>query len=206
MLALILTDRSWLAAIGTALKVYAFTPLAGEGRWRTIGVALAVNAATFVIAPGLWLRYVGLFGTISGRLAYRSNQGFSAFYFPALLAVTVVALGLLALRDRRTAGWLAVPALWPSSQLHYSMMALPVMSPLLAFFLAIPVFRLPPEIIIVEAVPAVASPNRDRLSRSPALENRSGRDGQGRSRLMPPHAPLAKEATPPRQGPPPTNA
>ena len=158
VLALILTDRSWLAAIGTALKVYAFVPLAGEGRWRTIGVALAVNAATVVIAPGLWLRYVGLFGTISGRLAYESNQGFSAFYFPALLAVTVVALGLLALRDRRTAGWLAVPALWPSSQLHYSMMALPVMSPLLAFFLAIPVFRLPPEIIIVEAVRRLLAP------------------------------------------------
>ena len=158
VLALILTDRSWLAAIGTALKVYAFVPLAGEGRWRTIGVALAVNAATVVIAPGLWLRYVGLFGTISSRLAYESNQGFSAFYFPALLAVTVVALGLLALRDRRTAGWLAVPALWPSSQLHYSMMALPVMSPLLAFFLAIPVFRLPPEIIIVEAVRRLLAP------------------------------------------------
>ena len=64
--------------------------------------------------------------------------------------LTIVALGLLALRDRRAAGWLAVPALWPASQLHYSTMALPVMSPLLAFFLAIPILRLPPEIILVE--------------------------------------------------------
>jgi hypothetical protein len=31
-------------------------------------------------------------------------------------------------------------------------MALPVMSPLLAIFLAIPLFHLPPEIIIVEVV------------------------------------------------------
>ncbi|HZL32534.1 MAG TPA: hypothetical protein VFC81_00990 [Verrucomicrobiae bacterium] len=150
VLALILADRSWLAAIATGLKVYAFIPLAGEGRWRAIGVAVVFNAATIVIAPGLWLRYIDLFGTISGRLEYESIQGFSAFYFPALLVLTIVALGLLALRDRRAAGWLAVPALWPASQLHYSTMALPVMSPLLAFFLAIPILRLPPEIILVE--------------------------------------------------------
>jgi len=150
VLALILADRSWLAAVATALKVYAFIPLAGEGRWRAIGLAIAFNAATIVIAPGLWARYIDLFWTISSRLEYESNQGFSAFYFPGLLALTVVALVLLALRDRRAAGWLAVPAVWPSSQLHYSTMALPVMSPLLAFFLAIPIGRLPPAIIIVE--------------------------------------------------------
>ena len=150
VLALVLADRSWLAAIATGLKVYAFIPLAGEGRWRAIGVAIVFNAATIVIAPGLWLRYVDLFGTISGRLEYESIQGFSAFYFPALMVLTIVALALLALRDRRAAGWLAVPALWPASQLHYSTMALPVMTPLLAFFLAIPILRLPPEIILVE--------------------------------------------------------
>lgn len=150
VLALVLADRSWLAAIATGLKVYAFIPLAGEGRWRAIGVAILFNAATIVIAPGLWLRYIDLFGTISGRLEYESIQGFSAFYFPALMVLTIVALALLALRDRRAAGWLAVPALWPASQLHYSTMALPVMTPLLAFFLAIPILRLPPEIILVE--------------------------------------------------------
>jgi len=159
VLALILADRSWLAAVATALKVYAFIPLAGEGRWRAIGVAVAFNAATIVIAPGLWIRYINLFGTISSRLEYESIEGFSAFYFPALLALTVVAVALLALRDRRAAGWLAVPAIWPASQLHYSTMALPVMSPLLAFFLAIPILRLPPEIIIVEVVRRLLAPS-----------------------------------------------
>jgi hypothetical protein len=159
VLALILADRSWLAAVATALKVYAFIPLAGEGRWRAIGVAVAFNAATIVIAPGLWIRYINLFGTISSRLEYESIEGFSAFYFPVLLALTVVALALLALRDRRAAGWLAVPAIWPASQLHYSTMALPVMSPLLAFFLAIPILRLPPEIIIVEVVRRLLAPS-----------------------------------------------
>ena len=82
VLALILADRSWLAAVATALKVYAFIPLAGEGRWRAIGAALAFNAATIVIAPGLWIRYIGLFGTISNRLQYESIEGFSAFFSP----------------------------------------------------------------------------------------------------------------------------
>ena len=150
VLALILADRSWLAAVGTALKVYAFIPLTGEGRWRAIGLAIVLNASTILIAPGLWARYIDRFGTISTRLAYESIQGFSAFYVPGLLAVTLVALVLLALRDRRAAGWLAVPAVWPASQLHYSTMALPVMSPLLAFFLAIPSLRLPPVVIIIE--------------------------------------------------------
>lgn len=158
VLALILANSSWLAAIGTALKVYAFIPLAGEGRWRAIAVAIGVNALTILIAPGLWLAYLQQFAAISSRLEFESIQGFSAFYFPALLAVTVVALGLLALRDRAAAGWLAVPGLWPASQLHYSTMALPAMSPVLAFFLAIPILRLPPEIILVEVVRRLVTP------------------------------------------------
>jgi hypothetical protein len=152
VLALLLTGRSWLAAIAAGLKVYAFIPLAGESRWRSIGRAVALYALTVLIAPSLWVRYVAQFGAISSRLASESILGFSAFYVPDLLAVTVIALALLALRDRRAAGWLAVPAIWPASQLHYSTMALPVMSPLLAIFLAIPLFHLPPEIIIVEVV------------------------------------------------------
>lgn len=158
VLALLLADRSWLAAIATALKVYAFIPLAGEGRWRTIGLAVLVNAATILIAPRLWLNYLAQFGSISARLEFESIQGFSAFYYPALLVVTLVALVLLALRDRPAAGWLAVPAVWPASQLHYSTMALPVMTPLLAFFLAIPILRLPPEIILVDIVRRLVAP------------------------------------------------
>ena len=42
-------------------------------------------------------------------------------------------------------------------------MALPVMSPLLAVFLAVPILRLPPEIIIVEMVRRLIAPVRDGL-------------------------------------------
>ena len=37
--------------------MYAFVPLFGETRWRQIGVAVLFNAATILIAPGLWLDY-----------------------------------------------------------------------------------------------------------------------------------------------------
>jgi hypothetical protein len=51
-----------------------------------------------------------------------------------------------------------VPAIWPASQLHYSTMALPVMSPLLAVFLAVPLLRLPPQVIILEVVRRLIAP------------------------------------------------
>jgi hypothetical protein len=156
VLALLVANRSVASALATGLKVYAFIPLLGERRWRQIGIAVAFNAATILVAPSLWLDYIRRFGEISRQLEYDSIQGGSAFYFPALLAVTVVALVILALRDRRAAGWLAVPAVWPASQFHYSTMALPVMSPLLAVLLAVPylredpTLRLAPVVIILE--------------------------------------------------------
>jgi len=158
VLALLVANHSVASAVATALKVYAFIPLFGEARWRQIAVAVAVNAATLIVAPGLWLDYFGQFGAISSRLEYESIQGLSAFYFPILLAVTVVALLILALRDRRAAGWLAAPAVWPSSQFHYSTMALPVMSPLLAVLLSIPHLRLPPIVIILEVARRLIQP------------------------------------------------
>jgi hypothetical protein len=158
VLALLLGERSLLSAVATALKVYAFIPLAGEGRWREIGVAVAINAATIAIAPDLWRRYLEQFGEISARIASQSLHGLSAFYFPALLAVTLAALAILALRDRRAAGWLAVPAVWPASQFHYSTMALPVMSPLMAVLLAYPMLRLPPVVIVLEVVRRLLAP------------------------------------------------
>jgi hypothetical protein len=158
VLALLVANHAAASAVATALKVYAFIPLFGESRWRQIAVAVAINAATIAIAPGLWLDYLRQFGSISTRLESESLQGLSAFYFPALLAVTVLALVILALRDRRAAGWLAVPAVWPSSQFHYSTMALPVMSPLMAVLLAVPMLRQPPVVIVLEVARRLVAP------------------------------------------------
>jgi hypothetical protein len=158
VLALLVANRPVASALATALKVYAFIPLLGEGRWRQVAIAVAFNAATVLIAPRLWLDYLQQFGSISNRLEYESLQGLSAFYFPFLLAATVAALLILAVRDRRAAGWLAVPAVWPSSQFHYSTMALPVMSPFLAVFLAVPMLREPPVVIILEVFRRLVTP------------------------------------------------
>jgi hypothetical protein len=63
--------------------------------------------------------------------------GFSAARDPRLFAVTAAAVGLLALVDRRAAGWLSVPALWPATQYFYATFALPLRSPWLAAALAL---------------------------------------------------------------------
>jgi hypothetical protein len=173
VLALVVANRSALSALAVGLKLYAVIPLAGEGRWRHIGFAAALYAATLVIAPTLWLDYIQLFGVISDRLARESLYGLSAFYVPPLLVAAVVALLILALRDRRAAGWLAVPAAWPASQFHYSTMALPVMSPLLAVLLAIPMLQLPPIAIILDIARRVVQPwiARRVLSRPAAIRH-----------------------------------
>lgn len=134
MLALLLVGGGWLAPI---VKVYAVIPMAGELRWRQLLGALAVTLVTVAIAPGLWLRWAAELPETTERLALEAQGGWS-ITGPAVIVV-VVALVLIAwLRDLRTAAWLAVPAAWPSSELHYSTMAMPVMAPLLAVMLAVP--------------------------------------------------------------------
>lgn len=180
VLALLVANNSIASALATGLKVYAFIPLLGETRWRQIGLAVLFNAATILVAPGLWLDYLRELGSISSRLEIESLQGLSAFYFPMLLAICVVALVLLALRDRRAAGWLAVPAIWPSSQFHYSTMALPVMSPLLAVVLAYPYLRLPPIAIVLDIFRRLVTPLVIRVLTTP------GSPGEGTERALPP--------------------
>ncbi len=102
VLALLVANNSVASALATGLKVYAFIPLFGETRWRQIGIAVLFNAATILVAPGLWLDYLRELGSISSRLEVESLQGLSAFYHPMLLAICIVALVLA--RSARSAG------------------------------------------------------------------------------------------------------
>ena len=52
-------------------------------------------------------------------------------------------LVIIAWHDRRAAGWLAVPALWPASEYYYATMILPIATPLFAFAMAIPWYGVP---------------------------------------------------------------
>ncbi len=137
LMALLVASHPILDGIAVGLKVYALVPLVLLGRIRGVVVGLAVVAVSVLVAPGLWSAYIDRFGEISARLASESAGGYSAWGTPLLIPVAGL-LGVLALLDRKTAAWLVVPALWPSSELHYSVLALPVASPLLAALLAVP--------------------------------------------------------------------
>jgi hypothetical protein len=136
-------------SIAVALKVYAVFPLLGERRLRRVGLALVLTIVTFAVAPSLWIHYAEQFGTISARLAQQSNDGWSAFYYPILLIPTAIAILLLWRRDPKAAAWLVVPALWPSTEFHYSTFAQPVMTPLLAVLLAVPIQQVAPVAIML---------------------------------------------------------
>jgi hypothetical protein len=136
-------------SIAVALKVYAVIPLLGERSLRRVALASALTVMSFIVAPSLWLHYLHDFGTISARLALQSDNGYSAFHDPILLIPTALAILVLWRRDAKAAAWLAVPALWPSSEFHYSTFAQPVMTPLLAVLLAVPIPGLPAVAIVL---------------------------------------------------------
>ncbi len=136
-------------SIAVTLKVYAVIPLLLERKLRGVALALGLTILTFVVAPSLWIRYLNEFGKISANLAQQSDDGYSAFYYPLLLVPTAIAIVLLWRRDGKAAAWLAVPALWPSTEFHYSTFAQPVMTPLLAVLLAVPTPQLAPVAIML---------------------------------------------------------
>lgn len=147
ILGLLLTRREVYAGFATLLKVYALVPILGERRWRGVAAAAIALLVTVPVLP--WDRYIGRFGEITAVLDRQSN-GISAYGVIWLMVLAAVALVLVGLR---WAGWLAVPALWPSTQLHYSVLALPALAGLrhhqvavlvAAMLLSVEVVWLPP--------------------------------------------------------------
>ncbi|MHB8400014.1 MAG: hypothetical protein ACYDCI_13960 [Candidatus Limnocylindrales bacterium] len=147
LLAVLLTTGRPIAAL---LKVYAVIPLIGERRWRSLCAVAALTAISVVLWPGLWGTYIVEFGRVSARLMVESSGGFSATGLAIVPAVA--ALAVIARRDLRTAGWLAVPAVWPGSQFFYTTMAMPVMRPWLAVAAAIRMQGLFPVLVVAMAV------------------------------------------------------
>jgi hypothetical protein len=142
ILALLVSAHPVLAALAAALKVYAVLPLIGEGRRRSVVTAGAVLALSLVAVP-LWMRYLSDASARAARLMVEAQGGYGWAGSPALLAMAAVAIAVLARIDRKAAGWLVVPALWPASQFHYSTLAMPVMYPALAMGLAVPALGAP---------------------------------------------------------------
>jgi len=149
ILALLLAGGALLPSVAPLLKVYALVPLIGEGRWKIVLVAGALLVVSAALGFGLWRDYVVRFPAITERLNFEAAGGYSAWGLPlSSFLVVVASLVVLVLVDRRTAAWLAVPALWPASQIHYSTFALPVITPAIAFALAIPQQGIPALVVI----------------------------------------------------------
>ena len=114
------------AVVSVFLKVYAIVPLIGELRLRAVVLSVACLALTLPFLP--WGLYQAQSAQLTATLLEQSQGGHSALSLPILIPFALLALLSL---DLRTAGWLAVPALWPATQMHYSLLAFPVMHPLM---------------------------------------------------------------------------
>ena len=121
------------AAISVLAKIYAAVPLVLMGRRRELAAAAAALLVTAPLLP--WADFLARWPTLSATLTQQAAGGRSAIAFPVMLPF---ALAAIAGMGRYRAAWLAVPALWPATQSHYTVLALPVMHPLLAAVMAYP--------------------------------------------------------------------
>ena len=130
----------WLVVFGglasglTALiKPYASLALLAERRWQALAVGLVVFLATLPILP--WRLFIDDIPLISETIV-RQNYGDSALGNPLLAGAAFIALASLGLRRGL---WLAAPLLWPYPQPIYKVLSVPMLSPLMAVFWAVPV-------------------------------------------------------------------
>lgn len=136
-LAMLLCGSNWVRAIAAPMKAYAAIPMLAERQWRAIAILGIAGTVSLLAFWPLWHEYLGRVGQIGAWIAGPGTDGgFSAARDPRLFVITVTALGLLAIIDRRAAGWLAVPGLWPGTEYFYATFALPLRSPWLAVLLA----------------------------------------------------------------------
>jgi hypothetical protein len=148
---------SGLAAV---IKPYSVFPLLAERRWRALLVAVAAVVVTAPFLP--WAQFLGDAKLIGETLA-RQNIGDAIVPLGGPIPVAVAIVALAALGPRR-ALWLAAPVLWPFSQPIYKAMTLPVLTPVLAIFWALPVAGATLVGLVVFAVLVIA----DRRRRLPA--------------------------------------
>jgi hypothetical protein len=122
-----------LGGLAAIVKPYMGFALVAQRRWQAIAVGAV---AVLVTAPFLpWRLFIEERDFITANLA-RQYAGDSVFGNPVLMVVAVIALASL---GWRRALWLGAPVLWPYAQQGYKLMAVPVLTPVVAVFWAIPV-------------------------------------------------------------------
>jgi hypothetical protein len=146
---LLVVGTPWTSALAAWLKIYALIPMVARRQFRAVAILAASIAVSVAVSPGTWREYVARYAEISGRLLSESEGGVSATLFlnprvlplgAGLVVVGIVALLVLlvAARDVRSAGWLAVPLLWPAAEYHYATFAMPIARRISTWILAVP--------------------------------------------------------------------
>jgi hypothetical protein len=148
VIALLVAGGRWAFA-SVVFKAYAAITLVLQRRWLAAALGVLVCAVSLPLVP----LFLADRDVIAAALDLQSTGGLSA-WGSWLLVPTVVALIVLL---GRGAEWLAVPAAWPFTQLHYNVLALPVaaVSPVVAFLLCFAVWPLPAVAAILYAVQVV---------------------------------------------------
>ena len=141
------------APIGLMLRPQAGFILFGERRWWAVALTLALAAVLLAVIPlGTFLRELP---TIVARYAVESRGGATGGT-PLALAVGVVSVVALATIDLREAGWLATIVAVPINGWYAGAAALPILNPILAIGLSIPIVGAPVATVATYAVVRLA--------------------------------------------------
>ena len=155
------------APIGLMLRPQAGFILFGERRWRAVALTLALAAVLLAVIPlGTFVRELP---TIVARYAVESRGGATGGT-PLALAVGIVSVLALATVDLREAGWLATIVAVPINGWYAGAAALPILNPLLAIGLSIPIVGAPVATVAIYAAVRLAL----RRFRWPWLERAAG--------------------------------
>ena len=147
VVALVVMGAPLADAAASFLKLYAVLPIALLKRTRSLIWVAVLFAITAPFLP--WPSYVSHAVELVNVLNTQSSGGRSAIAFPLLIPFTILALVIV---GRQRSAWLVVPALWPATQVHYSLLALPVAGRLMAGILAVPLPGAPVAAVLAEAV------------------------------------------------------
>jgi len=157
LVALLVINTPWAAALATIVKLYAGLQLLF--RPRQLIAAGAVLAVTLPLLP--WQLYLEEGLGVANHLTTAWNG--SAWRFPILVPPTL--LGLWVLRHRG-GEWLSIPAVFPATQFYYVSSVLPLVArrPKLAMALALPVPLMAPLVVgllaLAELNPRLSRPSR----------------------------------------------
>ena len=145
-----------LGPLAVFAKVYAGAVPGLLLRWKTLLVTIGLVIVTAPFLP--WALFIERWPQVSAALASQSGGGgLSALATPWLLPLAIVAAALI---GRERLAWWAVPVFWPYTQWYYASMALPVVTPLAAMALAMPIPGATTLAIVLAAIPVVLERRR----------------------------------------------